>query len=237
MSSALHSCVVACRLLWRHDKLHFFLLAYFVLLYSWIYRVAIRCLFDGASFRWVNIVNTRMLGEERRALLAGNGIDGHFLIILLLALMAASLLYLLINRPDGFTRTVVLAWATILFVHQLTLSMGLGTDYVIRGDTMGMVLPYYILGPLLHGLMVALIVFRFWIRDRNILVFLPFLPIDQHRRKFVAGILALYLPLFLLFRLGSPDDTSDQIGIILLYLQLSMLVLALVNVREHEAGK
>ena len=77
----------------------FFIIPYFVLLYSWMYRVALRCPMVGAEFRWINQLNSRLLGQEQRAFIAGNGMDGHFLVIFIIAVFALALLYLLIAVP------------------------------------------------------------------------------------------------------------------------------------------
>ncbi len=214
------------KFLWLTDKLHFFVIAWFVLLYSWMYRVALRAIMDGSEFRWVNLLNTRMLGEERRALIGGNGMDGHFIIIAVLALFASALMFLIIRRPDTFTKAVFTGWILVFLTHQITVATQLGTDYVVRGDTIGMELPFYIIGPAQHLLM--LVCALFWIRkDSMAALYIP--PLDAERRKFLWRLLACYPVIFLLFRMGVQNGLTDVVGIILLYCQTFLLVFGLFS--------
>ncbi len=224
---------ISVREFWRHDKLHLFIIGYYVLLYSWMYRVALRAFMDGAPFRWVTVMNTRMVGDaERRAIIAGNGTDGHFLIILLLAMFATALLYLIIRRPDSFTKTLFLGWVAIFFAHQCTLALQLGEDYIIRGDTMGLVLPFYVIGPLQHGLMLLLALV--WILRKRPGQ-LRFIPLDSNRISLLRRYLAGYAVIFILFRLGEQHALTDQLGIIGLYALTIALLLALFNVAPADS--
>lgn len=221
------------RLLWRADKLHFFIIGCFVLVYSWMYRIALRTFMDGAAFRWVNLLHTQLMGEERRAFIAGNGVDGHFIVILAFAMFSAALLFLLIRRPDGFTKSLLMGWIVIFLIHQITVALGLGSDYVIRGDTMGLVLPFYILGPAQHVLMLVLALL--WIA-RGSSNQLHFPPLPPERRRWLVWIVAGYLPMFILFRAGEQHGLTDQIGIVMLYAQTFLLILGLFHFRSSGIG-
>ena len=219
------------KLLWRRDKLHLFLIAYFMLLYSWMYRVALRAFMDGEEFRWVTLFNLQMMDEERRAFIAGNGTDGHFLLVLLLALGASAIFYLLIRRPDTFTKIALVGWAAVFFAHQCTLALLLGEDYIIRGDTMGLVLPFYIIGPVQHGLMVILL--AWWcLRTYNPEVEFP--PLTSSRKNRLLKLVASLSVVFLLFRFGEQHGLTDQLGIVTLYALTIGLMFNLFHL--HEVG-
>jgi hypothetical protein len=213
------------------DKFHFLLIPYFVLVYSWMYRVALRTLMDGANFRWVNLLNTQLMGEERRAFIAGNGTDGHFIVIVAFAMFSASILFLIIRRPDGFTKALLLGWIAIFGIHQFTVAAQLGTDYVIRGDSIGMVLPFYILGPLQHVVMLTLALWWVW---RNSSTKMHYPNLTRARCKFIWCLLAIYPLLFILFRFGEQDGLTDKLGIICLYLQTTLIIFSLYHFEERE---
>lgn len=219
------------KLLWKTDKLHLIIIFYFVFAYSWIYRVALRTFMDGAPFKWANTVNTQGWGEIRNVHIYGSGIDGHFVIILLLCLFFLALTYLLVRRPDAFTKTIILCWTSLFVVWQLIVATGLGTDYTLSGDTFGVVLPYYIIGPLEQIVLLILIVI--WI-FRNKTIQLVFPKLSHQQKKEILYIIATLPVTFLLFRFGEQDGTTDQLGIIALYVQFYAMLITLVSVQAKE---
>ena len=219
------------RMLWRQDKLFLALLILYVFAYSWMVRVALRTLMDGQDFRWVNLLNTQLMGQDNRAFIAGNGMDGHFIVIITLAMVASALLFLLIRRPDSFTRALLFGWVLIFLGHQLTLATQLGSDDVIRGDTMGLVLPFYIIGPAQH-LLLLLLAAVWFSRGGPARLARPVLPLS--RRRLVSRVLYTMPVTFLLFRWGEQHGLSDQLGIVLLYIQIALLVFGIMHFELRE---
>ena len=214
--------------LWQVDTLHLVIIFYFIFAYSWTYRVALRTFMDGASFRWANTINTVGWGETRKVYIYGSGTDGHFVIILLLALFFCGILYLLIRRPDTYTKIMLICWIAIFSVWQLTISIGLGADYTISGDTFGIVIPYYIIGPLEQFLL--LLLSTVWI-IRNKTKGLIFPGLTKKQRKELFYIISTLPVTFVLLRFGEQDGSTDQIGIIVLYFQLFAFVVTLFTIK------
>ncbi|XWN37876.1 MAG: hypothetical protein ROO71_02890 [Balneola sp.] len=217
--------------LWKTDKLHTIIILYFIFAYSWIYRVALRTLMDGSDFRWANTINTEVWGEARKVYIYGSGTDGHFIIILLLALFFCIILFSLLRRPDYLAKILLLGWVSIFTLWQITISVGLGTDHTISGDTFGVVLPYYIIGPAEQILL--LILCLFWIiRNKTKYLFFPSLS-SQSKKELLYILLTLPVT-FLLLRFGEQNGTTDQIGVIILYVQLFAFVITFLSIKRSE---
>jgi len=210
--------------LWSQDRLRFFIIAYFFYVYSWMFRVALRTYMDGPEFRWVTLFNTQLLGEENRAYIAGNGMDGHFVLIQLLGMFFCLLLYLIIRRPDRLCKVVFLGWSSLFLIQQITVSIGLGTDYVMRADTLGLAIPFYIFGPAEQGVMVVLALLWLWQSDTKSL---PTVELSDSRKRFILILGGSYLVSFALFRAGEHDGLTDKLGLLFLYSQTIALVFAL----------
>lgn len=213
-------------LLWREDRLLFVIIAYFFYVYSWMFRVALRTFMDGAEFRWVTLFNTELLGEERRAFIAGNGVDGHFVIIQLLALFFCVLLFMMIRRPDRLCKLMLLAWSSLFLLQQITVATGLGTDYVMRADTLGIAIPFYLFGPAEQAVMVGLALA--WTLRANH-ERLAITELGEARKKLLLGIGFSFVASFVMFRLGEHDGLSDKLGILTLYSSTILSVLALFS--------
>ncbi len=218
-------------ILWKMDKLHCVIIFYFIFAYSWIYRVALRAFMDGPDFRWANTINTVAWGEARKVHIYGTGTDGHFVIILLLALFFSVLMYLLIRRPDYLTKILLIGWVSIFSLWQVTIALGLGTDYTLSGDTFGVVLPYYIIGPAEQLLLLVLSIA--WVaRNKTRNLSFPALS-DKSKKELFYTLLTLPLTFFL-FRFGEQNGTTDQIGIIVLYIQLFSFVITFISIEKSE---
>jgi len=213
-------------------KIQLLIIGSFIFAYSWIYRVAIRAIMDGRSFKWFNETHVLSWGKEEKAFLYGAGTDGHFVIILLLALFFLALLWLIVRRPDTFTKTVFICWVSIFLVWQLILSYGMGTDYVVHGDSFGISLPYYILGPLEQIFIYVLAVLWFFRNKNNSSKYSDLAPVNH---RIILWIMASFSITFLLLRFGEQDGATDKAGIILMYLQLIALVIyVLPKQREND---
>lgn len=218
--------------LWKVDKLHFLLIGLFIFVYSWVYRVALRAMMDGAPFRWVNLLNKHLLGEKRNAYIGGNGMDGHFVVILLFAIFFCAILYLLIRRPDTFTKVLMIFWNISFLIHQITLSIVVGEEYTISGDTFGVEIPYYIIGPgeqLVFLLLTVLWIFRNKTRE------LEFVPLSEKNKSIMIGCLLLTPLMFIALRFGEQNGLTDKIGIMLMYPQLCLMVFGLISLRRKES--
>lgn len=211
------------------DKYQLLIIGLFIFAYSWIYRVALRTVMDGCAFKWFNETHVLSWGNEEKAYLYGSGTDGHFVIILLLVLFFLSLLWLIIRRPDMFTKTVLICWVSIFLIWQLILSFGMGTEYVVHGDSFGISLPYYILGPL-EQIFIYVLAITWFFRDRDSPI--KYSALSPVNHKITVWILASFGITFLLLRIGEQDGVTDKAGIILMYMQLLALVINFLPVKE-----
>ena len=195
----------------------------FIFSYSWIYRVAFRAIMDGAAFRWYNEMHVRAWGEDKTTYIYGAGTDGHFVIILLMLLLFLAILWLIICKRDLFTKILLTGWILIFLIWQLILSIGMGTEYVVHGDTLGITLPYYIIGPI-EQLFVAVLATIWWIKP-NVAEERNNQQVNSAMSIYAVAILVSYLISFVLLRFGIQDGLTDQLGIMLLYAQLIAIVL------------
>jgi hypothetical protein len=175
---------------------------------------------DGKAFKWFNETHVRSWGEDSIAYLYGSGTDGHFVIILLMCLFFLTLLWLIVHRPDFFTKIVLISWSAVFLIWQCILADGLGSDYVLHGDTLGITIPYYILGPIEQG--VILLVAIGWIIKDKVDATLESRSVVHH--PWTPYIMSSLVLTFFLFRFGEQDGFTDQLGIAMLYAQIVSLV-------------
>lgn len=202
-----------------HDIIRFFLLFLMVFQYSNFYRVAMRCIYEGGEFQWMQTWGVSLLGKERAMRIMGNGLEGHFLIIFLLAVLFIAVVFMLIRRSnDPLSKFLVLVFTGIMVVKEVMLSVAYGDQYTIAGETFRLNLDYSILGPVFSILIFSLSIW--WILRSRKLESAPGL---SSKTNWIVG--ALCIPCFLLLRLGDQHDWTDVMGVSLIYIQLIILML------------
>ena len=172
-----------------------------------------------------------LLGKERAMRIMGNGFEGHFLIILLLAVLFVVVVFTLIRRSDDpLSKFLVLVFTGVMVVKEIMLSMAYGDEYTITGETFRLNLDYSILGPVFSILIFCLAVW--WVlRNRK-----PEPAPDlSSKTNWVVG--AICIPCVLLLRLGEQHDWTDVVGISLIYLQLTILLLNWMGAFNDRLGK
>ena len=201
------------------DILRFTLLFLFIFQYSNLYRVAMRCLYEGGDFQWMQTWGVSLLGDARAMRIMGNGLEGHFLIILLLALLFTVAVFGLIRRSDDpLSKFLVLAFTGVMVIKEIMLSIAFGDQYTIAGETFRLNLDYSILGPVFSILIFSLAIW--WVvRDRTS----ESVPGLSVKTNWMAG--ALSIPCFLLLRLGEQHDWTDMAGVSFIYMQFTILLL------------
>ena len=203
----------------KKDKIGILLLFLVVFQYSNFYRVAMRCIYEGSEFQWMQTWGVSILGQEKAMRIMGNGLEGHFLIILLLAVLFVAVVYALIRGSnDSLGKFLVLSFTGVMAVKEIMLSLTYGDQYTVVGETFRLNLEYSILGPVLSLLILGLAV---WWAFRNEK---PGIELClSSKANWIAG--ALCLPCFLLLRVGDQHDWTDILGISLIYIQMIAFLL------------
>lgn len=205
----------------RSDLWRSLLVILFILQYSNFYRVVLRCILEGEEFEWMNTWGVSLLGNERAMRLMGNGLEGHFLIQFLMAVLFMSVLFGLMRRQnDILAISISLLFTGVLAVKEMMLSLAYGDQYVIAGETFRLNLNYEIIGPALSVMIFALVLFLAFKSDK---------PIRQERSvnpKIALGSILLLIPSAILLKSGDQHDWTDMAGVSLIYIQLILIVLS-----------
>jgi heme/copper-type cytochrome/quinol oxidase subunit 4 len=178
-----------------------------------------RCIYEGSEFQWMNTWGVSLLGEERAMRIMGNGLEGHFLIVFLLAVLFTVIIFGLIRRPnDPLVKMLTVVFAGAMVAKEIMLSLAYGDQYQIAGETFRLQLNYSILGPALSLIIFGLALF--WVYQ-NKLIRVP----EATNLKVMVIITVLIIPCFLFLRLGPQHGWTDIVGINLIYLQFTLLIL------------
>jgi hypothetical protein len=186
-----------------------------------------RCLYEGGDFQWMQTWGVSLLGDARAMRIMGNGLEGHFLIILLLAILFTVIVFGLIRRfDDPLTKFLVLAFTGVMVIKEIMLSIAYGDQYTITGETFRLNLDYSILGPVFSVLIFGLALW--WtLRTNNIA--------NRSRVSlkvsWIIGLLSI--PCFLFLRLGEQHDWTDMAGVSFIYLQFTLLLLNWMGIFQN----
>ena len=187
--------------------------------YSNFFRVAMRCIYEGSDFQWMQTWGVSILGKEKAMRIMGNGYEGHFLIMVLLAVFFVAVVFVLIRRQnDSLGKLLVLSFTGVMAAKEIMLSIAYGDQYRVVGETFRLNLDYSIIGPTLS--ISIFIIALVWTFKNNKQASLAS---TSTRVNLVAALLAI--PCFLLLRLGDQHDWSDIIGISFIYIQLLILII------------
>ena len=217
----------------EEDIIRFALLILIIVQNSSLFRVTMRCIYEGNEFQWMNTWGVSLLGKERSMRIMGNGIEGHFLIIFLLSVLFMTIVFGLIRRPnDPMIKILTVLFAGAMAAKEIMLYAAYGNQYQIAGETFRLQLNYSIIGPTLSVLILGLALY--WVY-RNKLLKIP-----EPGSLFVTLVIGLLtVPCFLFLRIGTQHDWTDMIGINLIYLQFTLLLLNWMGVfnRQHQTEK
>lgn len=203
----------------RKDSLRSLLLILVIFQYSNFYRVAVRCMYEGSVFEWMDTWGVSLLGEERAMRIMGNGLEGHFLIIMLIAILFITVIFGITRRSnDLFSKWIALGFTGVLAIREVMLSIAYGDQYQIVGETFRLRLDYSILGPTLSLMIFILVIV--WAFQEN----------KEHETQSdnlkIYGLVAfLVIPAIFLMRTGEQHNWTDILGINIIYAQLALLVL------------
>lgn len=203
----------------KEDITRFVLIIFLIFQYSSLYRVAMRCIYEGAEFEWMQTWGISLLGEDRAMRIMGNGIEGHFLLIILLAALFITVIFGLIRRSDDiFIKVLTLVFAGVLGAREWVLALTYGDQYQVVGETFGLELSYAVTGPLLASIIILLAFLRLF---KNEPLRKP-QPIGSSPAIWL-GLIAV--PGIILLRVGSQHDWTDMMGVSFIYLQLTLFLL------------
>lgn len=203
----------------KEDITRFLLIFFLIFQYSSLYRVAMRCIYEGAEFEWMQTWGVSLLGEDRAMRIMGNGIEGHYLLIILLAALFITVIFGLIRRSDDiFIKVLTLVFAGVLGAREWVLALTYGDQYQVVGETFGLELSYAVTGPLLGSIIILLAIVRL-LENKSTGKVQPIrlLPVIW------VGLIAV--PCIILLRSGSQHGLTDIIGVNLIYLQFTLLLL------------
>ena len=202
---------------WRPDRLLRVVLVWTMITMVVVWLPLIRGLMDGASYEWGN----SLWGISFR----GNGLQGDYWILPLLATFSLSLLYLGWRGARQPFHWLLLAWNVPNAIEAAYLGIRFPERYRFQGDTLGVDVSLAWFGPAFFGLLALLSIA--WVvrdlrreRDRQA----P----DWTRKNQVVLIATIsFLPVqFVLLRIGADGDLLDVIGVLLTILQWVMVSLA-----------
>jgi len=190
-----------------------------------------RCIYEGSEFQWMQTWGVSLLGEEKAMRIMGNGYEGHFLIVFLLALLFTVILFGLIRRSnDPLVKVMTVLFTAVMATKEIMLSIAYGDQYRIVGETFNLYLSYSIIGPVISVIIFALSLV--WVY-RNKLIKLP----EPTSFKINVLILLLVIPGWLFLSLGIQHNWTDVVGINFIYLQLTLLVLNWMGIFQYENKK
>jgi hypothetical protein len=213
-------------------KLLWLLLFGFFFNYSFLVRVFLRCIMDGSAFQWANTYGIRLRdGEIIGSRIGGLGTEGHFLLLAFLVLLFVAILYLGFRRPDGFFGFLISTFLFIDFLKELQLAIYFGDEYRLVGETAGIDINVAFIGPAFAALLLIMALFytiRHQVHHRE-----EFKPLYTSRcKKLLLWGLALFPLTFILLRTGEQHGITDKLGILSMYIQMILLLLALIPRKE-----
>jgi len=174
---------------------------------------------DGPAFQWSNTIGRGQIG--------GAGMDGHFLVLVLLSLMFISIVFMGWRGAQAPFKFMLIAWCALMFTSSLTTAIDNPGGYRFRGDTMGIdVNLTYTMPSLLGGL---LILASWWVLRDTVRPTTRTVPKwISINSKFLIPVLVLVPFQVVLLRFGPMHDVTDKIGWILTYTEWILVNLALL---------
>ena len=187
---------------WRPDGLLRALLVWTSLTTLVFWLPALRGAFDGRSYQWG-------LGG-----LSGTGLSGDYWFPVAVAAFTCWLVTCGWRLPGRWFRWLFAAWHAALAIGVVALAVIMGRDLTLQGDTLGITVPLWWVGPSLFGGVACAA--AYWAkRDSRPPARLQVAPRERINRPWTAGLSALLTTVFVLLRFGEPHGLSDQIGVVL----------------------
>lgn len=211
--------------LWRDKLLLATLLALFLTGSTYI-RVLLRSLLEGPGFLWSYYAGVR--SSDTPAIVTGHGLFGHTDTLLTGTFVVLWLMWAASRRPDRFTTTGLLGWTTLQLGSAIWLAAHLGDDLRVSKETIGLInvsFAWTSMPPLVIAWMLSA---ALWVRtmirraDPG-----PDVPWSKPNTGcLILSAVAFGASAFAL-NAGVQHGPGDLAGIVLMYMGLTMLLLAL----------
>lgn len=170
----------------------------------------IRGAFDGSSYTW----GTSYFGKQ----FSGSGTGGYYWLPVVKSIFAITVLYLgWRGARVGFV-ILALLWQTFGFADALYSSITKPDDYRFKGDTLGVDVSLAWVAPTAYGIFLILTVVWAFRNTRG--EWSEPVPPWSRKNSVWLTLLVLLLPIqFVLLHFGSPQSTSDVIGVFITIFQ------------------
>ena len=209
----------------RDDRLVHIALAWIAFISAWLWWVPIRCVMDGAVFRWANTFGT--------AVISGTGMGGHFPILVLLSAYFVSMMYLGWRGGRAPFPALLLVWCGVAFAGSLTSAILYPDTYRFRGDTFGIDISLTIVAPMISGAVLLLVLVWLFNKRRQHRAGSSMAWTPRNTRLLLIALSILPLQ-FVLLRFGAQHGLTDKIGLILTITQWVVVNVALFPWVENE---
>lgn len=205
--------------MWREDRLLFFVVLGVSLLSSWLWWVPIRCMMEGEPFRWAMTIGEGNIG--------GNGMGGHFLILITMSALFISVVFMGWRGGHGTFKPLLIFWCAINAANTLIASINSPDGLRFRGDTMGIDINLIWFMPALKGILLAAAIY--WVvreaRAPRQRLDAPWLSLNT---RFLIPVLVIIPLQIAMLRIGPMNDITDKIGWLLTYCEWILVNLAFI---------
>lgn len=213
--------------LWTSDRLLFFVVLGTSVLSSWLWWVPIRCVMDGPLFEWAN--------EVGRGRLRGAGMDGDFLVLVLMSTLFIATVYMGWRGAQPPFKAILLVWIAVNFASSAILTHDDPAAYRFRGDTMGIDIN---LAWFMPALKAGLLLMAVWwvVRDfrqpahREVPVWTPL------NTRLIVPVIAIVPLQVVMLRFGPMHELMDKVGWVLTYTEWVLINLAFMPWVAKEGG-